>query len=116
MNSNQDINKGYSLAITNCTTKETVEKIYKKPMSLYIPDIAHQAVAELINKLAQTTDADNKGLTLTITNKNNGVSVDKDFATIDALMDLNITADAVKDLINIVRGYDTDEENNVCGW
>ncbi|MBQ5208681.1 DUF1869 domain-containing protein, partial [Klebsiella pneumoniae] len=25
-------------------------------------------------------------------------------------------ADAVKDLINIVRGYESDEETNVCGW
>ncbi|MBL3244820.1 DUF1869 domain-containing protein, partial [Klebsiella pneumoniae] len=23
---------------------------------------------------------------------------------------------AVKDLINIVRGYESDEETNVCGW
>ncbi|PLL90081.1 hypothetical protein CWN68_33520, partial [Klebsiella michiganensis] len=22
----------------------------------------------------------------------------------------------VKDLINIVRGYESDEETNVCGW
>nr|HEK7621081.1 DUF1869 domain-containing protein [Klebsiella quasipneumoniae] len=24
--------------------------------------------------------------------------------------------DAVKELINIVRGYESDEETNVCGW
>ena len=30
--------------------------------------------------------------------------------------DPQTAADAVKDLINIVRGYESDEETNVCGW
>jgi len=51
-----------------------------------------------------------------VTNKNNGVSVDKDFATLSELQDPAIAADAVKELINIVRGYESDEETNVCGW
>ena len=32
------------------------------------------------------------------------------------LQDPQTAADAVKDLINIVRGYESDEETNVCGW
>ncbi|MFM3287482.1 DUF1869 domain-containing protein, partial [Klebsiella quasivariicola] len=33
-----------------------------------------------------------------------------------SLGDPSTAADAVKDLINIVRGYESDEETNVCGW
>ncbi len=40
-------NKGYSLAIVNNNNNEKREKIYLKPMALYVPDIAVQAVAEL---------------------------------------------------------------------
>ena len=53
---------------------------------------------------------------MTVTNNNNGVSVDNEFATLAELQDPTIAADAVKDLINIVRGYESDEETNVCGW
>ncbi|MEX4928087.1 DUF1869 domain-containing protein, partial [Klebsiella pneumoniae] len=42
--------------------------------------------------------------------------VDKTFSSLAALRDPLTAADAVKDLINIVRGYESDEETNVCGW
>ncbi|ENQ2457156.1 DUF1869 domain-containing protein, partial [Klebsiella pneumoniae] len=53
---------------------------------------------------------------LTVTNNNNGVSVDKTISSLAALRDPLTAADTVKDLINIVRGYESDEETNVCGW
>ena len=105
-------NKGYSLAINN---NEKQEKVYLKPMALYVPDMAVQAVAELLRGLS-ADNAQGKGFSLMVTNNNNGVSVDKDFASIDALQDPLNAADAVKELINIVRGYESDEETNVCGW
>jgi hypothetical protein len=84
-------------------------------MSLYLPDIANQAVSELVAKLNLPLDKDGE-YALTVTNNNNGVSVDKDFTRLSELTDPLIAADAVKDLINIVRGYESDEETNVCGW
>ncbi len=108
-------NLGYSLAVINGNNKDKKEKVYLKPMALYVPDIAVQAVSDLISTLS----ADNtggKGFILTVTNNNNGVSVDNEFATLAELQDPTIAADAVKDLINIVRGYESDEETNVCGW
>ncbi|VFS51260.1 Domain of uncharacterised function (DUF1869) [Moellerella wisconsensis] len=51
-----------------------------------------------------------------MTNNNNGVSVDRDFESLAALADKETVADTIKDLINIIRGYDDDDENNVCGW
>lgn len=107
-------NRGYSLAVTNGSSSATAEKVYLKPMSLYVPAIAHAAVAELINTLADKSESE-KGFTLTVTN-NNGVSADKDFSRLAELEDATTAADTVKDLINIVRGYESDEETNVCGW
>ncbi|UXY11674.1 DUF1869 domain-containing protein [Kosakonia sp. ML.JS2a] len=108
-------NKGYSLAVSNRSNNETEEKVYLKPMSLYVPDVAVQAVTELVGRLS---DAKNNAseIVLTVTNNNNGVSVDKDFTGIDELKDPLNAADSVKELINIVRGYESDEETNVCGW
>ena len=108
-------NKGYSLAVANISRNESHEKVYLKPMSLYVPDVAVQAVEELI---ADFSDAKTSGgeWSLTVTNNNNGVSVDKEFATLEALKDPLNAADSVKELINIVRGYESDEETNVCGW
>ena len=108
-------NKGYSLSVSNRRNNETKEKVWLKPMSLYIPDIAVQAVAELVADLTGTTDSDDE-FVLTVTNNNNGVSVDKDFSSLSELNDPLNAADSVKDLINIVRGYESDEETNVCGW
>ena len=108
-------NKGYALAVINGNNKEKKEKVYLKPMALYVPDIAAQAVSELISTLS-TDNAGGKGFILTVTNNNNGVSVDSEFATLAGLQDPQTAADAVKDLINIVRGYESDEETNVCGW
>ncbi|MFK3706924.1 uncharacterized protein DUF1869 [Raoultella sp. BIGb0138] len=108
-------NKGYSLALVNGNNNEKQEKVYLKPMALYIPDIAVQAVAELIAGLSADR-ASGDGLLLSVTNNNNGVSVDKAFAALSELQDPLIAADAVKDLVNIVRGYESDEETNVCGW
>ena len=108
-------NRGYSLAVVNRISTEIQEKVYLKPMALYIPDIAIQAVSELVAGLSDSKKNDND-FALTVTNNNNGVSVDKDFDSIDELRDPLVIADAVKDLINIVRGYESDEETNVCGW
>ncbi|MDU4312286.1 MAG: DUF1869 domain-containing protein [Klebsiella michiganensis] len=73
-------NKGYALAVINGNNKEKKEKVYLKPMALYVPDIAAQAVSELISTLS-TDNAGGKGFILTVTNNNNGVSVDSEFAT-----------------------------------
>lgn len=108
-------NRGYSLAVTHGSSSATAVKVYLKPMSLYVPAIAHAAVAELINTLADKSESE-KGFTLTVTNNNNGVSADKDFSRLAQLEDATTAADTVKDLINIVRGYESDEETNVCGW
>jgi len=108
-------NLGYTLAVTHRSSSETHEKIWLKPMALYVPDVAVGAVAELVAQLADKSESE-KGFVLTVTNNNNGVSVDKDKLTLANLNDPTFVADAVKDLINIVRGYESDEETNVCGW
>jgi hypothetical protein len=108
-------NLGYSVAVTNRGSSETHEKIWLKPMALYVPDVAVGAVNELVAQLADKSESE-KGFVLTVTNNNNGVSVDKDKLTLANLNDPTFAADAVKDLINIVRGYESDEETNVCGW
>ncbi|MBA0174919.1 DUF1869 domain-containing protein [Pectobacterium carotovorum] len=108
-------NKGYSLTLFNRENNEKAEKIYLKPMAFYVPDFAAGAVVELLNELPAANE-NKKGFLLTVTNNNNGVSVDKDLATVEELKDKTISADAVKELVNIVRGYDADEDTNVCGW
>ncbi|POY60485.1 DUF1869 domain-containing protein [Pectobacterium versatile] len=108
-------NKGYSLTLLNRENNKKAEKVYLKPMAFYVPDFATGAVVELLNELPSTSE-NNKGFLLTVTNNNNGVSVDKDLATVEELKDKAISADAVKELVNIVRGYDADEDTNVCGW
>ncbi|ADO47043.1 DUF1869 domain-containing protein [[Enterobacter] lignolyticus] len=108
-------NAGYTLTITDNTTRDKQEQVYLRPMALYVPEVAVKAVAALIAQLPADRDAD-KGLTLTVSNNNNGVSVDKEFAARAMLEEPTTAADAVKTLVNIVRGYDTDEDTNVCGW
>ncbi|UNI39487.1 DUF1869 domain-containing protein, partial [Klebsiella pneumoniae] len=73
-----------------------------------------EAVNDLLSKLPD--DREEGEFLLTVTNNNNGVSVDKTFSSLAALRDPLTAADAVKDLINIVRGYESDEETNICGW
>ena len=108
------VNKGYSLALTNSSNNETEDKVYLKPMALYVPDVAVETVSALISGLSATNE--NTELVLTVTNNNNGISVDKNFSSLSELQDPLTAADSVKDLINIVRGYESDEETNVCGW
>ncbi|HBR7819449.1 TPA: DUF1869 domain-containing protein [Klebsiella pneumoniae] len=107
-------NKGYTLALVNGRLHQKQEKIFLKPMVLYIPQQAVEAVNDLLSKLPD--DREEGEFLLTVTNNNNGVSVDKTFSSLAALRDPLTAADAVKDLINIVRGYESDEETNVCGW
>lgn len=108
-------NRGYSLAVANGNNNDRQEKVYLKPMALYIPAMAEQALAELVAPLS-SDNTQGKGFTLSVINNNNGVSVDKEFASLNELQAPGVAADAVKDLINIVRGYESDEETNVCGW
>ncbi|WP_323497899.1 DUF1869 domain-containing protein [Klebsiella pneumoniae] len=107
-------NKGYTLVLENGRLHQKQEKIFLKPMVLYIPQQAVEAVNDLLSKLPD--DREEGEFLLTVTNNNNGVSVDKTFSSLAALRDPLTAADAVKDLINIVRGYESDEETNVCGW
>ncbi|MBJ3814589.1 DUF1869 domain-containing protein [Shimwellia pseudoproteus] len=108
-------NQGYALAITNNRTHQVSENIYLKPMALLIPQQAMAAVNALLAVLTPESRNDD-GVVMTVTNKNNGVSVDKDFTHLSQLNDPTVGADSVKDLINIVRGYESEEDANVCGW
>ena len=111
-----DENKGYLLELINYTTKTSVSKLFLNPKKLYIPDIAFQEISLLVNELKNKENISDTSLILALTNKNNGVSVDKDISSMKLLGEIDISAQIVKDLINIIRGYDMDEETNVCGW
>lgn len=108
-------NQGYALAITNNRTGQLSENIFLKPMALLIPEQAVNAVTALLETLAPASRDDDE-MMMTVTNKNNGVSVDKEFSRLSLLRDPVTAADGVKDLINIVRGYESEEDANVCGW
>ncbi|WP_109408855.1 MULTISPECIES: DUF1869 domain-containing protein [Proteus] len=108
-------NKGYLLELINANGQEKSQKIFLNPKILYIPEIATKEVSLLVNELKNKVNIESQELTLVLTNKNNGVSVDKDSFLTD-LLDADMSSLMVKDLINIVRGYDMDEETNVCGW
>ncbi|MEA1064365.1 DUF1869 domain-containing protein [Apirhabdus apintestini] len=54
--------------------------------------------------------------TITVTNNSNGVSVDYETETPMALLIPDVAAEVVKELVNTVRAYDTEGENDVCGW
>lgn len=54
--------------------------------------------------------------TVTVTNNSNGISVDYETETPMELLVPDVAADVVKDLVNTVRAYDSEEEHNVCGW
>lgn len=113
-NNNMD-NKGYLLELISTENKVKEEKSFLNPKILYIPEVATKEILQLIDALKNQVDLENKELTLTLTNKNNGVSVDKE-SNLASLLDPDEASLIVKDLINIVRGYDMDEESNVCGW
>jgi|GEM_PF-43456 len=54
--------------------------------------------------------------TVTVTNNSNGVSVDYETDAPMELMIPDVAAQVVKDLVNTVRAYDTENEHEVCGW
>lgn len=54
--------------------------------------------------------------TVTVTNNNNGVSADFETEIPLSLLMPDVAADVLKNLVNIVRGYDTEDETEVCGW
>ncbi len=114
-NNMENENKGYLLELINANGQEKSQKIFLNPKILYIPEIATKEVLLLVNELKNKVNIDSQELTLVLTNKNNGVSVDKNSFLAD-LLDADMSSLMVKDLINIVRGYDIDEETNVCGW
>ncbi len=114
-NNMENENKGYLLELINTNGQEKSQKIFLNPKILYIPEIANKEVLLLVNELKNKVNIDSQELTLVLTNKNNGVSVDKNSFLAD-LLDADMSSLMVKDLINIVRGYDMDEETNVCGW
>ncbi|WP_165463050.1 DUF1869 domain-containing protein [Atlantibacter sp.] len=58
----------------------------------------------------------NATYTVTVTNNSNGVSVDYVTPTPMALLVPEVAAEVVKDLVNTVRAYDTENEHEVCGW
>ncbi|EJZ0947675.1 DUF1869 domain-containing protein [Escherichia albertii] len=54
--------------------------------------------------------------TVTVTNNSNGVSVDYETETPMTLLVPEVAAEVIKDLVNTVRSYDTENEYDVCGW
>lgn len=51
-----------------------------------------------------------------VTNNSNGVSVDYETESPMTLLIPDVAAEVVKDLVNTVRAYDTEDEHEVCGW
>lgn len=111
-----DENKGFLLTLSNERNHLTAEKRFLNPKKLYIPEIAAEEIALLVSELDGKEKINDSALMVTMTNSNNGVSVDKDVDSAAALADPENAAQIVKDLINIIRGYDMDEETNICGW
>lgn len=111
-----DENKGFLLTLSNERNHLTAEKRFLNPKKLYIPEIATEEIALLVSELDGKEKINDSALMVTMTNSNNGVSVDKDVDSAAALADPENAAQIVKDLINIIRGYDMDEETNICGW
>ncbi len=111
-----DENKGFLLTLSNERNHLTAEKRFLNPKKLYIPEIAAEEIALLVSELDGKEKINEAALMVTMTNSNNGVSVDKDVDSAAALADPENAAQIVKDLINIIRGYDMDEETNICGW
>ncbi len=111
-----DENKGFLLTLSNERNHLTAEKRFLNPKKLYIPEIAAEEIALLVSELDGKEKINDSALMVTMTNSNNGVSVDKDVDSAAALTDPENAAQIVKDLINIIRGYDMDEETNICGW
>ncbi|MGJ3356030.1 DUF1869 domain-containing protein [Providencia sp. Je.9.19] len=109
-------NKGYLLEIINRNNNMKAEKVFLSPKKLYIPEIAVSEILLLIEALEIQGEINNTILVIAMTNRNNGVSVDKNVGSISELSDPLTAAQIIKDLINIIRGYDVDEESNVCGW
>lgn len=112
----KDENKGFLLTLSNERNHLTAEKRFLNPKKLYIPEIAAEEIALLVSELDGKEKINDAALMVTMTNSNNGVSVDKDVDSAAALADPENAAQIVKDLINIIRGYDMDEETNICGW
>ena len=54
--------------------------------------------------------------TVTVTNNSNGVSVDYETETPMTLLVPEVAAEVIKDLVNTVRSYDTENEHDVCGF
>ncbi len=54
--------------------------------------------------------------TVTVTNNSNGVSVDFETEAPMTLLVPEFAAEVVKDLVNTVRSYDTEDENDGVGW
>ena len=54
--------------------------------------------------------------TVTVTNNSNGVSVDYETEAPMTLLVPDVAAEVVKDLVNTVRSYATENEHDVCGW
>ncbi|MEM8184025.1 DUF1869 domain-containing protein [Morganella morganii subsp. sibonii] len=111
-----DENKGFLLTLSNERNHLTAEKRFLNPKKLYIPEIAAEEIALLVSELDGKEKINDAALMVTMTNSNNGVSVDKDVDSAAALADPENAAQIVKDLINIIHGYDMDEETNICGW
>ncbi|QAV24262.1 DUF1869 domain-containing protein [Proteus hauseri] len=108
-------NKGYLLELICVNNNKKAQKTYLNPKILYIPEVATKEILLLVDALKNKTELNNQEINLVLTNKNNGVSVDKE-SNLTQLLDPDMSNLLVKDLINIVRGYDMDEETNVCGW
>lgn len=111
-----DENKGFLLELINESNGLKAKKLFLNPKKLYIPEIAAEEIALLVSELDSKEKINDAALMVTMTNKNNGVSVDKDVDSAAELADAENAAQIVKDLINIIRGYDMDEETNICGW
>ncbi len=54
--------------------------------------------------------------TVTVTNNSNGVSVDYETEAPMTLLVPDVAAEVVKDLVNTLRSYYTENEYDVCGW
>ncbi|HBV3339689.1 DUF1869 domain-containing protein (plasmid) [Klebsiella pneumoniae] len=99
-------NKGYELTISYLSESCDIVKHSLDLPGLYSYDVIKGVNHGLVENVNNELNA-----MLTITNNSNGISVTRNYQSILVLKDMNLLTKEIKEIANIILGYEEAEEN-----
>lgn len=101
--------QAYALELANINNRKVAKIHFENIRDLRIRNDCQSIIEKLFSEVSEGTLKD-EGVTLTLTNRISGVSVEREYSSYSVFKDIRYYTNEITQLVNIIMGYEEAEE------